>query len=56
MLTSSASSANGTKVEITATTTPVVMVVRTGVPVRSFTLAKVAGSSRSRLMAKKTLL
>src|SRR5450759_747771 len=56
MLTSSASSDNGTNEEITATTTPVVMVVRTGVPVLAFTFANVGGSSRSRLMAKKTRL
>src|SRR5664280_1070407 len=56
MLTSSASSDNDTNVEITATTTPVVMVVRTGVPVCSFTFEKTAGSNRSRLIAKKTRL
>jgi hypothetical protein len=56
MLTSSASSDSGTNVEMTATATPVVIVVCMGVPVRSFTFAKVMGSSRSRLMAKKTRL
>src|SRR5450631_50348 len=56
MLTSSASSDNGTNVEITATATPVVIVVRTGAPVRSFTFEKRGGSSRSRLIAKKTRL
>jgi hypothetical protein len=39
-----------------ATTTPVVRVVRIGVPNRSPTLENFSGSSRSRLMAKKTRL
>ena len=56
MLTSSASSDNDTNVEIRATTTPVVTVVRTGVPVRWFTFEKTGGSRRSRLIAKKTRL
>ena len=56
MFTSSASSVSGTNVEMTATATPVRSVVRTGVPNRGLTLAKAGGSSRSRLMAKKTRL
>ena len=43
MLTSSASSDNDTNEESAATTTPVVMVVRTGVPVRSLTFEKNGG-------------
>src|ERR1700712_303860 len=54
MLTSSASSLSGTNVEMTATATPVVIVVRIGVPNRSLTVENPGGSNRSRLIAKKT--
>jgi hypothetical protein len=56
MFTSSASWVNGTNVDITVTTTPVRIVVRSGVPNRGLTFAKTGGSNRSRLIAKKTRL
>ena len=54
MLTSSASSLSGTNAETRATTTPVVIVTRTGVPVRGLTREKTGGSSWSRDIAKNT--
>ena len=56
MFTSFASSSSGSRAAIAAITTPVVIVVRTGVPVRSVTVAKAGGSSRSRDIAKNTRL